>query len=503
MASAAAGTETSTPAPSRWRTLAPLAAAPLLLIALIAWAYSSPVGASPDDDFHLVSAWCSEPGPVDCEPGSSSETRVVPLALLTASCFAFESEESARCQGTSLTDEKEPTVESDRGNFSGTYPPLFYAVNGLFASSNIEASVLAMRTMNAIVFVALGTLIACALAPARRGALTMAWLVTSVPLTMFIIPSNNPSSWALAGVALSWMAWWGYYESEGRRRVVLAVAASLASVMAAGARADAAAYVALGVACVTFIQWNKIGPRRLVALVPPAIVVAVCAAVTLTSGQASAVSGLGEAGSDATGVALLAYNLLNLPRLWTGGFGSFGLGWLDTEMPPIVIWAAAAAFIGVAFVGLRALSRRSAVAAAVVAGAIAFIPLFVLQAGGDGVGANVQPRYIWPLMTLFVGLLVARADGTALNLGRLQIILIGTGLAIANAVALYVNMRRYLTGTDVQQPSLDDHAEWWWHSAPAPNLVWVGGSIAFALAVVLLLVDYRRAMAVRASSVGV
>ena len=46
-----------------------------------------------------------------------------------------------------------------------------------------------------------------------------------------------------------------------------------------------------------------------------------------------------------TGFALAAYNLLMLPFLWTGVWGTWALGWFDTGLPAIVPWAAAAAFI--------------------------------------------------------------------------------------------------------------------------------------------------------------
>ena len=58
-------------------------------------------------------------------------------------------------------------------------------------------------------------------------------------------------------------------------------------------------------------------------------------------------------------MARLAYNLLNAPFLWTGAFGEWGLGWLDTGMPAIVVFGALGAFLASGFVGLRSISPAS------------------------------------------------------------------------------------------------------------------------------------------------
>ena len=48
-----------------WIWLAPL----LAYVALLAWAFASPIGAGPDDDYHLISTWCADGGSSHCLPG--------------------------------------------------------------------------------------------------------------------------------------------------------------------------------------------------------------------------------------------------------------------------------------------------------------------------------------------------------------------------------------------------------------------------------------------------
>ncbi len=105
---------------------------------------------------------------------------------------------------------------SKRGNFTGAYPPVFYAVMGWFAGDNITSSVIAMRLINSALFVALGTLLFVLLPAMRRPTLVWGWLITTMPLGLFLIASNNPSGWAVTGVGTAWLALLGYYESSGQ-----------------------------------------------------------------------------------------------------------------------------------------------------------------------------------------------------------------------------------------------------------------------------------------------
>ena len=66
-------------------------------------------------------------------------------------------------------------------------------------------------------------------------------------------------------------------------------------------------------------------------------------------------------------------------------------------------------------------------------------------------------------------------------------------LAAAQSVALHVNMRRYVTGTDSQGWNLNSGLEWWWEgSILSPMLVWAIGSLAFAALLVVLVREVAR-----------
>lgn len=476
-----------------------IALAPVLaLLALSAWAFASPMGAAPDDDYHLVSIWCSTDNPAYCQPGATDSTRLVPQALLSSPCYAFVSEESAACQdridfgSTSL-------VETDRGNFEGEYPPLYYSVMSVFVGDDTMFSVMAMRLFNVLLFVALTAALYMLLPVSRRPALVWGWLVTTMPLGVFLLASNNPSGWAVTGVGSAWLALLSYYEAETRvARAASAVLVVISVLMAAGSRGDSALYVvgALGVAIILVFE----NTRRfwLLSLLPVAMGV-VAGVFFLTARQTSAgINGFAgaEAGPAAAqaataadslaGFGLLAYNLLNVPSLWIGAFGGWDLGWLDTPIPASVVFFGIAAFVALGFAGLGVLNWRKAFVVASVGFVLWILPTYVLTQGGDKVGEQVQPRYILPLIVLMGGLLVVQAGRKRVALGRVQTVAIVVALSAANLVALHMNMRRYVTGNDVPGWNLNAGAEWFWSGAPAPMVVWAVGSTAFAGMVAIL-----------------
>ncbi|HEU4808686.1 MAG TPA: DUF2142 domain-containing protein, partial [Homoserinimonas sp.] len=174
----------------------------LAVIALLAWALASPLGAAPDDDYHLVSTWCATDGAY-CEPGETDASRVVPEALVHAHCYAQDALQSAACQ-ESISWTAAPSVETKRGNFVGAYPPVYYAVMSIFAGEDVLSSALLMRLINILLFVGLTTALFVLLPAVRRPTLIWAWLVTTLPMGVFILSSNNPSSWAVMGLGTAW-----------------------------------------------------------------------------------------------------------------------------------------------------------------------------------------------------------------------------------------------------------------------------------------------------------
>ncbi|MDQ1247068.1 MAG: hypothetical protein QG597_1438, partial [Actinomycetota bacterium] len=114
-----------------WRILAIAVATLSLWLGSAAWAVSSPVASSPDDDYHLAMIYCAG-GKADCERGGA---RMRP-------CFAFSAAVTGDCTPpaniplpTSPGDARRATFDlgtlttpATYGIITGWYPPLYYEV---------------------------------------------------------------------------------------------------------------------------------------------------------------------------------------------------------------------------------------------------------------------------------------------------------------------------------------------------------------------------------------
>jgi len=471
------------------RTVAAVLAPVLFLVALLGWALASPVGASPDDDFHLASIWCQTERDGICEDSGDEATRLIPSDIVQSTCFAFRSDVSASCQGDGMSSMVgDPLVESSRGNFEDLYPPVFYWVMSLFSGQSLVTGVLVMRAVNALLFVALlSAVVVCAPRWLRVPAVVGA-VATAVPLGMFLVPSINPSSWALLSASTFWVALLGLAFTRGRRALVLGALAVLAAVIGAGARADALFFLVIAALAVGALSFRRRGARWWVYAVG-AVAVLVAGLLFLTASQGGQVAtGLpNDVAAQRSLGDLLKTNAIGVPRLWVGMFGEWGLGWLDTPLPATTWVAVCAVVAGLAFWGL---SRTDARKTLVVAGALFAlwaVPLVLLVQTHALVGEHVQPRYILPLGILLVGFSLLPARGLVPRPGVVQLVALAGALTVANAGALHANIQRYVTGNEQQTLSLGFRAEWWWAApVPGPQATWLIGSVAFAGALAAL-----------------
>lgn len=462
------------------------------MIALSCWAVASPAGGAPDENFHLASIWCGagdRPGLCESEP--NEDGKLVPWATVASQCFSFRPDVAASCQDAVLGSNPERLVLTDHVNATAHYySPVYYAAMSVFASQNVAASVIAIRIVNALIFVAITSLLYIALPARRRPLLVIALAVSLVPWGIFLVSSVNANGWAVLAGGTLWLAVLGFFETTGWRRVSLGTIAAVTTLIGAGSRSDMAAYAALGmVAAVILAARRDRGRRFWLSMSLPAALTVVCIILFLSAQQIGVwQNGVapGSGGSSRQGLSLLVHNLFNLPSLWAGNFGTWPLGWNDTTMPPFVWVGTLFAISAAIFAGFASISWRKLLILAVTAIALVVLPLYLLQRSATEVGGLVHPRYLLPLIIMFVGFALFPAGERAPTATRFQIWMVVAILAIANTVALYSNIRRY-TVAGAPGVRLSAPGSWWWESGvPQPSVVWLAGSLAFAGVLALL-----------------
>lgn len=457
------------------------------LLTLVAWALSAPLASTPDDNFHMPSLWCAHGVSGErCEavPGAPDARSVPAQASVEVSCYVFDTLASAACQEPVMADRDARTVVTF-GNWQGAYPPVFYWLNGWFVGSDVVASVLRIRVFTGLVVVGLVATLVLLVPRRLRPVAAVPLVVLSVPLTVSLLSTTNPSSWGITGPAVLWVALHAAYAVEGRRRWGLCALALLATLLGAGSRADACLFSAMAVVLALLLNLPQVRSARIPTATAVAALV-LSGGLFLTADQSSALTaGLNSdqviGDPSAGGVLKLTLNNLGqVTTLFTGILGTTPIGWLDTPMPGIV------SFLGVATLTvLLALSWRRATSwrhtvALVLSGLALFVyPLYILARSQLTVGQGVQPRYLVPLAVVFVGLVLLTGGA---RLSARQARLLASALTVAHAVALHVQMRRYVSGLDVSSWNLDTAREWWWQDLPVgPTVVWLIGSLAFAL----------------------
>lgn len=425
--------------------------------------------------------------------GKDSWERSIPEKLLQAPCFAFNIAKTGACQGSEFEDGLGPMILTDRGNFEGTqYPTGYYFVASFFAGDNIAATTLSVRIMNSVLFVGLLTALTVALPRRLRLPLVGATFATIIPLGMFLVASANPSSWSIIGSASVFVGVVGFLSTSGSRRIWLGVLSALSLTVALSSRGDSAAYAGMSIVAAMIIAWRPT-KRTLVWGLLPIIMLAIAGYSFLSTGQSGlATSGSGFGGPDKpVPGGLMIDNFLQIPSLWMGVFGlNWGLGWLDTPVPAVV-WGPAVWIFGAAILmGTRVMNKTKALSTLLVLAGLTVIPLFILYQARAYVGAEVQPRYVLPVMIILVACALLPTATREVRLNRPTLITVWVLLSGANSLGLYANLRRYVNGNTSH--NLSNAPQWMPSTIVTPMWFWILSSLAFAIALAALITLYLR-----------
>lgn len=472
-----------------WRNVLVTVAA---LLTLGAWAMASAPGSSPDDDFHLPSIWCAHGTDSDhCSVvPEHAESRLVPAEVAGAACFAFDNTKSAGCQDT-FDGQTKPSVATTRGNWTHLYPPGFYEVMRFYVGDSVSTSVLAMRIVNGILTIGMLSALAILVPIRLRAVALVPLLVTSVPLGLSLFVSTNPSSWTILSAAVLWVSLYAAFEVRGRKHVLLQVYAVLAMLLGSSSRGDGCLFSLMAVALVIGLRFREL-PTRRGMWITLSVCVVVPVLFLLGSHQVigAVTSGLAPSAKPVSWFALAVSNFQSLPIVWFGslGYGLMGgTGWLDTTSPPLVGFLTVFVWGGVVFSSCVGGSVRKALALVLLGSIMVAYPLYLLGQSNSVVGTNFQPRYLLPVLVVLTGVSMLESPLWRSRLSLTQCVLVVGALSLAQCIALYTQIRRYVTGFDVSGLNLDAGREWWWGGPISAVGVWLVGSLAFGVLCVALL----------------
>jgi hypothetical protein len=483
----------------RLRKILPVALAVIsAFVALSAWAFASPPGSAPDDDFHLPAIWCSH-GAVEgiCDPefaGDGYGKTPTPLSP-SAICFAFKSDVSAACQ-EQMFDWQNTDLSGSRTNETGRFPNGFYWTLNLLIGDNTLNSAMLMRIFNSLLAVVLIVATAILATPRLRMSLIASWIAASVPLAMFIIPSTNPSSWAVIGIGTYWVSLFSFLRAKEKVYLIgngiLAIITGLISIQS---RSEASPYIILSTLVVIFLNNNlsdlKVFDKKF--LIPILVLLLATYEFLTTPSTLGWSTGLPGGDQNRSSGELWFRNISDWPTFITGSLGGWPLGWLDVPLPSIIYFCAMFTFVGTLFTGFLNLNWKKSIALVIIISALIILPLRILALGKNYVGENVQPRYFLPLLFLLVGVAVFSPKGVpSFYLSKVQVGFVALLISAGQSFALHFAMRRYITGSDVVSWNLNKNIEWWWAFLPSPMTIWAIGSLGFAIAASIGLWQLRK-----------
>lgn len=453
-----------------------------VLITGAGWVIASPIGSSPDDDYHLDSIWC--PHPV----GDSCPTRVVdgvteievPRPIGDNSpCYAFKTEESAACSVKFSDDATRWAIRYDEG----AYPPGYYRFHHLFITTNSRQSALVMRGVNVLIAVALLGAIGAALPARLRSPFALAILASWIPMGVYFIASNNPSSWAITGVIATAAGMYGSVHSQGPRRWILYTTALFGALLSFSSRFDSALYIfVIAMALVFAVKWNR---SSWLHAATTGLLGVIGLVEVLSAGRAGTGEGASSSADGASSLTeTLIRSLMTLPQVFGGFYGVFrGPGWFDVPLEgPITVLVLICAGIALS-IALRPGSWRKWMAALMVFGAMCGLPLVMVVRGVFDDLSTYQPRYLLPLLAVLFFFLFALSDAPRPLFTAPQLLLFSAGLVIAHCLTLHKVLTRYTHGLGggTEKLNLNYGITWWWDIPISPMVVWIGSSLAMLL----------------------
>jgi hypothetical protein len=481
----------------------------LFWLALAAWGLATPVGASPDEDFHQTMIYCA---------ANNNDARCSVDGKRVGHCYSMYPFVAANCSNNKLLQFPAANAVS-----WSAYPPLFYKTMHLFVGKTLGDTTRNIRLANLTLALLLAMLSVSLSHPNIRRAVAISWLVCSVPLGTFFISSISPSAWAIVSIAAVWGPVLTLF-CRAQNPLVMVNSSLLGDalrvlfvlgVMALGlgSRGEPFVFIPLVFTAAAIywfmgsqISWVRIAKMALALL---AIIFAAFALMLVFDQVLIKINNFSNY------VFLLALKNYFLHPDWktfqltvntllgtlslTGTPGS-EIGTHDVPTPALASFLITMAFGTSFLLGLAWMDRKKAASLVFLMGAVFFIVSFLWSAATWDI---YQSRYFLPILYPILGFALLPSAKIPAVFNHLQWLVIFVSVAIANSLMLLSAELRFIYGVVFQVTRYPLNKEFpdinplrlfaaeipnWWLGPEfiSPFLLWVLGSISFLLALLLL-----------------
>ncbi len=474
----------------------------LLFMTLAAWAMSSALGSTPDEDFILTSIWCGTSDSIGatpyCQPDpNKAGSMIVPgLVAEPERCLHVSvtgNWGSAACQ-EGLRNEVFSTARYDKCCYPKTYPDVMRN----FVSADVEKSVVQMRLFNSLL-AALTIIFAFSINLRSFYDAHLTWLIVVTPGTAYFIGSVHNSSWTLIGTTCFVVAFMSVLKNRKVPKIwIPASLLVLFAVWLTSSSRPEGKYTLIFLAAIILV--SEFPPKHLKLTKKNTFIVGSTLTIAIFVFQRATWWGRVNIFTDQrfmpekefphTANELLLNNFLRLPDFFLAFFGTFGLGFPQLSLGSIVWLFSFQSTLLLMVFAIRKSHKSHQIIFAFAFLLMIFAILYLSQTGLYELVNEISPRYFLPI---FIGLIIIATNNKKHRYPNSLVMTVALMSTISNSVAIRDSIRRYVTGQDVYSiKSLNRGREWWWQFGPQPETVWLIGTLAFAALWALLIYDRNK-----------
>ncbi|QPL05825.1 MULTISPECIES: DUF2142 domain-containing protein [Actinomyces] len=363
-----------------------------------------------------------------------------------------------------------------------TLPLGYHWVRPLLIGPDAELAAVLIRILNTLLGVVLIASLHTLAPRDEQRAVLLVPLIAWTPMGLYLIASDNPTSWAVVGLYAYNAGMYLATRAQGRRRVGLLVTGALGALMCMAARDDVALFLLLvGIALLLAVRWTRgVWPELLIT-----VAFGVLGLLEMLSfGGTETMPGAAPDGTEGGVLHRLLIGIMTIPK-YIGGF--WGVHWgpgrgdvsLDPRSPYVLVMLAVGALI---LLALRSGTWRTWLSTLVLIGTGALLPV-VLYAGGVFEPLEAfEARYVLPLLAPALLMLLIVDKDEPVSLSRPQAIWTGACVITAHVIAQQVVLMHYVKGDP----------QWSGDLPISPMMLLFITSCAFAVLTAVVLVNVTR-----------